>query len=821
MTSSQDEGVGGQPVTTTVTSATPPDDLDDAAASGRPSVSSYLFATDAGAPRRRRAPDVWRFLLTGVLFLLLGWAARDQIPIDARIVELFDSTPGWIRTLGWIAYSGAAVSALGLLLATLFRGGVKRGVLRDVIVALLIGAGVAALAARLATGTWPLFLPEFFDAIGRPAFPTVRVAMVVTVVSAMAPYLTYPVRKFGWWVIGAAVVSPFLLGLASPTSVLGALALASLSVATVRLIFGSPEGLPPVERLADTLGRVGVSTTDLAYLPDQPGTVGLATALADDGRTLTIKVYGRDAADRQRAERAWKSLWYRSSGPAPSAGRVQQVEHEALALLVAERADVPVPTVVEAGQDEGGDVVLVVEESEGTPIGELSADEVTDETLQETWRALDRLCGVNLAHGNIGARTLRIQPDGASFVDFGQSSLLPTDQQFGADVAALLGTTAAVVGAERAVGAAYAGFPRQRLVAALPYLQDAVVEPSLRSWMKRSKVKFGPLRSMLVERLGVDEPQLVSVKRVSVQDIVVAVFAIIAVNALISQIAQVGFDTLVEELRNASIGWLIAAFFIKLLGYSTAYLGIKSAVTQPVPYGPTVLLQSANSFVGLVVPSTVGKVAMDVRFLQKLGVPTPTAVAQGPVISFFGFAIEIALLLFTSWALGQAIDTDGLGEQDSGGLLALVVAVVVIGLVVIAAVPKWRAKVWPKVKEAYEAVKGVVTSPARLGGICFSEFLEKIVGALALAAVVAAFGASVPFMALIFVSVGTGLLAGLAPVPGGIGVAEATMTALLTGVGLPAELAFSIAVTYRLVTSYLPPVLGFFSLDWMTKKGYI
>jgi len=234
-----------------------------------------------------------------------------------------------------------------------------------------------------------------------------------------------------------------------------------------------------------------------------------------------------------------------------------------------------------------------------------------------------------------------------------------------------------------------------------------------------------------------------------------------------------------------------------------------------------VILQSANSFVGLVVPSTVGKVAMDVRFLQKLGVPTTTAVAQGPVISFFGFLIEIVLLLVTSWALGQAIDTDSLDSQDSGGLLAIVVAVVVIGLIVIAAVPKWRVKVWPKVKEAYESVKGVVSSPVRLGGICLSEFLEKIVGALALAAVVAAFGASVPFTALIFVSVGTGLLAGLAPVPGGIGVAEATMTALLTGVGLPAEQAFSIAVTYRLVTSYLPPVIGFFSLNWMTDKGYI
>ena len=40
----------------------------------------------------------------------------------------------------------------------------------------------------------------------------------------------------------------------------------------------------------------------------------------------------------------------------------------------------------------------------------------------------------------------------------------------------------------------------------------------------------------------------------------------------------------------------------------------------------------------------------------------------------------------------------------------------------------------------------------------------------------------------------TGLLAGLAPVPGGIGVAEATMSGLLTATGLPPELSVSVAM---------------------------
>jgi uncharacterized protein (TIRG00374 family) len=99
--------------------------------------------------------------------------------------------------------------------------------------------------------------------------------------------------------------------------------------------------------------------------------------------------------------------------------------------------------------------------------------------------------------------------------------------------------------------------------------------------------------------------------------------------------------------------------------------------------------------------------------------------------------------------------------------------------------------------------------------------MERLTGALALAATIAAFGLSAPFAAVVFVSVGVGLLAGLAPVPGGIGVAEALLTALLTAIGIPAESAFSVAITFRLVTSYLPPVLGWFSLRWLTDHGYL
>ena len=47
------------------------------------------------------------------------------------------------------------------------------------------------------------------------------------------------------------------------------------------------------------------------------------------------------------------------------------------------------------------------------------------------------------------------------------------------------------------------------------------------------------------------------------------------------------------------------------------------------------------------------------------------------------------------------------------------------------------------------------------------------------------------------------------------------MTALLTAVGIDPDLAVAIAVTHRLVTAYLTPVLGFFSFKWLTREGYL
>ena len=82
-----------------------------------------------------------------------------------------------------------------------------------------------------------------------------------------------------------------------------------------------------------------------------------------------------------------------------------------------------------------------------------------------------------------------------------------------------------------------------------------------------------------------------------------------------------------------------------------------------------------------------------------------------------------------------------------------------------------------------------------------------------------AFGQSASLAALILVNTFVSLFAGFMPVPGGVGVAEAGLTAGLIAIGIPDGVAASTAIAYRLVTFYLPPLWGVFAVKCLKKQS--
>ncbi len=103
------------------------------------------------------------------------------------------------------------------------------------------------------------------------------------------------------------------------------------------------------------------------------------------------------------------------------------------------------------------------------------------------------------------------------------------------------------------------------------------------------------------------------------------------------------------------------------------------------------------------------------------------------------------------------------------------------------------------------------------GGSVAAELLY----ALALGASCLAYDIDLNLAQLVFVNTSAAVLSGLIPVPGGIGAAEAALSAGLIAMGVDESTAFAVAITQRLCTFYLPPVWGYFSLRWLSRKGYV
>jgi uncharacterized protein (TIRG00374 family) len=83
-----------------------------------------------------------------------------------------------------------------------------------------------------------------------------------------------------------------------------------------------------------------------------------------------------------------------------------------------------------------------------------------------------------------------------------------------------------------------------------------------------------------------------------------------------------------------------------------------------------------------------------------------------------------------------------------------------------------------------------------------------------------AFHQRLDYAQLIVVQVGSGMISNVAPVPGGIGVQEAALTAGLTSFGIPASPALAAVLVYRGITFAVPAIAGFFTLRWLRARGY-
>jgi glycosyltransferase 2 family protein len=183
--------------------------------------------------------------------------------------------------------------------------------------------------------------------------------------------------------------------------------------------------------------------------------------------------------------------------------------------------------------------------------------------------------------------------------------------------------------------------------------------------------------------------------------------------------------------------------------------------------------------------------------------------------------VNVAVTLVFVLVDDDLVSSVSLDADHVTRLLGLLVVAAVASAVVVASVPRLRRPVVKGLRQVRGSLSIVTTSPGRTALLLGSNLASLMVTAVAMLCMVEAIHPGISYVEALAVTATSGLIASVIPVPSNIGVGEAAIAATLGLVGVPSAPAFAIAVTQRIATSYLPPVVGSLSLRWLRREAYL
>src|SRR5436190_8426514 len=157
------------------------------------------------------------------------------------------------------------------------------------------------------------------------------------------------------------------------------------------------------------------------------------------------------------------------------------------------------------------------------------------------------------------------------------------------------------------------------------------VSDELAALARAHEVGLKDLREEAAKATGQEVPAIVPLRRMRPRDLLLTALLGVAAYLLITQLAKIGFGTIAAELGRAQVAWIVVGLIVAQLTFVAGGVSFRGAVPAPLPLLPCVVLQSAIKFINLTVPSSAGRIGINVRFLQRMGTPTPRPL--GPVQS--------------------------------------------------------------------------------------------------------------------------------------------------------------------------------------------
>lgn len=760
-------------------------------------------------------------LTAAILLLLLSLRVRNHHVsiLERDVFIIVNHLPGWLHPILFTvmqAGSYVAVFATATLAAAFKRT-------RLALELLLVG-NIAYWLAVLCKGFVHRQRPhelltqvELRDVVsGIFGYPSGHTAVATALGLTAARYIPKRFHILIWIGIIAVGFARVYVGAHLPVDVLGGFLVGWLSSNLAQLLLGEHPAAESTSYVRKTLQHKGIQLQDLQKMSgDARGSVPYH-GTANNGQRLFIKVGSNRQRDADWLYKSYRKLLYRQTEDEPPFISAKQAsEHEAYMSLLAERAKVNTPSLITSLTDSEGNTYLVYYFTPGETLNTLSPKTIRD-VLTNTWRQVLQLHKAGMAHRDLRGSNILIHNNNAYLVDLSFAKSDASRKQQLRDVATLLITIAIATDTASSVAAAKSVMGKDTLIASLPHIQKGLLPTALRKQLRSHPTLIEKTRTEIAHQCNVTPQKPESVLRISRRALIWVTLLGLAVHFLLPQVGEVRLA--LHHLLSANPLWILASLVASTITYLLSALVFISAAVKSLPFRQVVLLQTANSFANRLAPGSIGGIALNIRFLQKQGMDAAASATAITLARIAGFIASIALLPLLLLFVRNAHLHTHHHFKESVILLVFTGLLVVIGIIL--AFPKLRRQGHGIAQKIAINLRLFIHARKALPLLAFS-FALTAAYAICLYLSLLAVHAHPNIIQILLVYIAGSSLGSVAPTPGGIGATEAALVSALTLFNTPLEQAIAGVLIFRLVSFWLPMVVGFFALQQLARAHQI
>jgi uncharacterized membrane protein YbhN (UPF0104 family)/membrane-associated phospholipid phosphatase/tRNA A-37 threonylcarbamoyl transferase component Bud32 len=646
------------------------------------------------------------------------------------------------------------------------------------------------------------------------SFPATHVAVAAAMATVASPYLGRSARRTTWLLVALVAVARVYVGAHFPADVLGGFAVGWVVGSAIHLVFGAPRGFPDPRVLAARLTDEGLEISAIEPVDRRSGSFRVDTV---GGEALHVRVADRDRGDADWLYRLWRLAAFRDPLASDDMKDTDRsVEHEALALVLAARHGVPTPEVTWTHRVSDSESVLVRSWVDGHDLSALTPDD--DVPLRQAWSLLGRLHDAGIAHGAATTGSFILADDQVVVVRLARARLRGTRADFRHDIAELLASSAAVVGAEQAVRRADESLGSEQLLDALPVLQPLALSDSTRTALRASSTTVDDVRRATAALGSAPSASAERPLWVVGRNLAPLVLGAIALVVLLAQIGN--FRVALDAARNANPAWLAGAVLIAGAGYVMAAVSLMGAAPEPLALGRTTVVQFAAAFTNRIAPAGIGAMATNVRYLERSGIRRSRAVTSVGVNAAAGGIVHVTLLLTLVPLAGLHASVHLPTAPDLSDYWPIAAAILLA--LSLAGLWYWRhglGAIMDRIRPHARDIRGVLADPRRALLLFGGSFGVTTAQAFVFVACLESVGVHLPVLTMLAVFLAGSALAAAAPTPGGLGALEAALVAGLGQVGVAAAPAVAAVLMSRIIGYWLPVLPGWLSFNSASRNG--